>query len=73
MVAMLEPLNKETAAMLDPPTKSSGNSTLLLCKRFLLFSLENMAVDHVSGRLGLEWDFAECWNMKTLMYFLTRC
>ena len=30
------------------PTKSSGNLTLLLCKRFLLFSLKNMAVDHVS-------------------------
>ena len=29
-------------------TKSSGNLTLLLCKRFLLFSLKNMAVDHVS-------------------------
>ena len=30
------------------PTKSSGNLTVLLCKRFLLFSLKNMAVDHVS-------------------------
>ena len=30
------------------PTKSSENLTLLLCKRFLLFSLKNMAVDHVS-------------------------
>ena len=30
------------------PTKSSGNLTILLCKRFLLFSLKNMAVDHVS-------------------------
>ena len=30
------------------PTKSSGNLTLLLCKRFLLFSVKNMAVDHVS-------------------------
>ena len=30
------------------PTKSSGNLTLLLCKRFLLLSLKNMAVDHVS-------------------------
>ena len=30
------------------PTKSSGNLTLLLCKSFLLFSLKNMAVDHVS-------------------------
>ena len=30
------------------PTKSSGNLTLLLCKRFLLFSLKNMAVDLVS-------------------------
>ena len=30
------------------PTKSSGNLTLLLCKRFLLFSLKNMAVDHVN-------------------------
>ena len=30
------------------PTKSSGNLNLLLCKRFLLFSLKNMAVDHVS-------------------------
>ena len=30
------------------PTKSSGNLTLLLCKRFLLFSLKNIAVDHVS-------------------------
>ena len=30
------------------PTKSSGNLTLLLGKRFLLFSLKNMAVDHVS-------------------------
>ena len=30
------------------PTKSSGNLTLLLCKRFLLFSLKNMTVDHVS-------------------------
>ena len=30
------------------PTKSSGNLTLLLCKRFHLFSLKNMAVDHVS-------------------------
>ena len=29
------------------PTKSSGNLTLL-CKRFLLFSLKNMAVDQVS-------------------------
>ena len=41
-------LNKENAAMLVPATKSSGNLTLLLCKRFLLFSLKNMAVDHVS-------------------------
>ena len=30
------------------PTQSSGNLTLLLCKRFLLFSLKNMAVDHVN-------------------------
>ena len=30
------------------PSKSSGNWNLLLCKRFLLFSLKNMAVDHVS-------------------------
>ena len=30
------------------PTKSSGNLTLFLCKRYLLFSLKNMAVDHVS-------------------------
>ena len=30
------------------PIKSSGNLTLLLCKRFLLFSLKNMAVDDVS-------------------------
>ena len=30
------------------PTKSSGNLTILLCERFLLFSLKNMAVDHVS-------------------------
>ena len=30
------------------PTQSSGNWTLLLCKRSLVFSLKNMAVDHVS-------------------------
>ena len=30
------------------PTKSSENLTLLLCKCFLLFSLKNEAVDHVS-------------------------
>ena len=38
----------------DAPTKSSGNLTLLLCKRFLLFSLKNMAVDHVSENQQLE-------------------
>ena len=37
------------------PTKSSGNSTLLLCKRFLLFSLKNMAVDHVSENQQYVW------------------
>ena len=36
------------------PTKSSGNLTLLLCKRFLLFSLKNMAVDHVSENQQLD-------------------
>ena len=36
------------------PTKSSGNLTLLLCKRFLLFSLKNMAVDHVSENQQLK-------------------
>ena len=36
------------------PMKSSGNLTLLLCKRFLLFSLKNMAVDHVSENQQLE-------------------
>ena len=30
------------------PTKYYENSALFLCKRFLLFSLKNMAVDHVS-------------------------
>ena len=46
---MLDLLNKEMAAMLEPDQiLSSGNLTLLLCKRFLLFSLNNMAVDHLS-------------------------
>ena len=46
---MLEPLNKETAAMLEPRPNPPGiQLSLLLCKRFLLFLLKNMAVDHVS-------------------------
>ena len=35
---------------LGVPTKPSGNLTLLLCKRFLLFSLKNMAVDRMSKK-----------------------
>ena len=42
------------------PTKSSGNLSLLLWKRFLLFSLKSMAVDHKSENqqlrpLPLSW------------------
>ena len=57
---MLVPLNKEKAAMLVPRPNPPGNLTLLLCKRFLLFSLKNMAVDHVSENQQLdEQDSAE--------------
>ena len=47
------------------PTESSRNFTLLLCERFLLFSLKNMAVDHVSENqqlrlLGKFW-FLRHW------------
>ena len=41
-------MKKRKGGHVGAPTKSSGNLTLLLCKRFLLFSLKNMAVDHVS-------------------------
>ena len=51
------------------PTKSSGNLTLLLCKRFLLFSLKNMAVDHVSENQQLFNGFFDIFdpNLNTIL------
>ena len=44
--AMLVSLNKGTAAILVSPTNRPGIE--LLCKRFLLFWLKNVLIDHVS-------------------------
>ena len=45
---MLEPLNKETAAMLVPRPNPPGIQLYYYANVFFLFSLKNMAVDHVS-------------------------
>ena len=46
--SMLESPNNETAATLESRLNPPGIELLLLCKLFLLFSLKNIAVDHVS-------------------------
>ena len=53
------------------PTKSSGNLTLL-CKRFLLFSLKNMTVDHVSENQQLVFFLSHFTLFQTVFFFKER-